>query len=40
MGPSSFMLLHREHWPEWEGEAEVRQMFDGPGVPTPSLAAR
>ena len=26
-----FMLLHIEHWPEWEGEAEVRQMFDGLG---------
>jgi hypothetical protein len=26
-----FMILHKEHWPEWEGEAEVRQMFDGAG---------
>ncbi len=24
-----FMELHREHWPEWNGEAEVRQIFDG-----------
>jgi len=23
-----FMDLHRQHWPEWEGETEVRQMFD------------
>ena len=21
------MQLHLEHWPEWEGETEVRQMF-------------
>lgn len=28
-----FMELHRIHWPEWEGETEVRQMFDGPGCP-------
>ena len=28
-----FMALHLEHWPEWEGECEIRQMFaegDGP----------
>jgi hypothetical protein len=24
-----FMELHRLHWPGWEGETEVRQMFDG-----------
>ena len=23
----SFMELHRKHWPGWEGETEVRQMF-------------
>ena len=22
-----FMDLHRKHWPGWEGESEVRQMF-------------
>ena len=22
-----FMELHRKHWPDWEGETEVRQMF-------------
>jgi hypothetical protein len=22
-----FMDLHREHWPGWEGETEVRQVF-------------
>ena len=27
------MELHRQHWPEWEGETEVRQMFEGPGCP-------
>jgi hypothetical protein len=29
-----FMRLAREHWPEWEGECEIRQMFgpdDFPG---------
>jgi hypothetical protein len=29
----SFMELHRQHWPEWEGETELRQMFEGPGCP-------
>ncbi len=24
----AFMELHREHWPGWEGEAELRQIFD------------
>ncbi|HWX55828.1 MAG TPA: YciI family protein [Verrucomicrobiae bacterium] len=24
----AFMELHRKHWPEWEGETEVRQMGD------------
>lgn len=23
-----FMELHREHWPGWEGETELRQMFE------------
>ena len=31
-----FMELHKKHWPGWEGETEVRQMFDskdcGPNV--------
>jgi len=22
-----FMELHRQHWPEWEGETEIRQIF-------------
>ena len=22
-----FMELHKKHWPEWEGETEVRQMY-------------
>jgi hypothetical protein len=25
-----FMELHRVHWPEWEGETEVRPFMDGP----------
>jgi hypothetical protein len=23
-----FMEVHKEHWPGWEGETEVRQIFD------------
>ena len=23
-----FMELHKQHWPGWEGETEIRQMFD------------
>ena len=23
-----FMELHREHWKSWEGESEIRQLFD------------
>lgn len=29
-----FMELHRDHWPGWEGETEVRQVF-GPDDYTP-----
>jgi hypothetical protein len=28
-----FMQLHKDHWPDWEGEAEIRQMFDAPSKP-------
>jgi hypothetical protein len=28
---TEFMELHRRHWPEFEGESEVRPMFD-PGM--------
>lgn len=28
-----FMEVHREHWPGWEGEAEVRQIFGPPDAP-------
>jgi hypothetical protein len=24
---SRFMKLHREHWPQWQGEAKVLQVF-------------
>jgi hypothetical protein len=34
-----FMELHLEHWPEWEGETEVRQMFEGEGCPDPEALA-
>ena len=27
---SRFMQLHNEHWPGWEGESEIRQIFDAP----------
>jgi hypothetical protein len=23
-----FMELHRQHWPGWEGESEIRQIFE------------
>jgi hypothetical protein len=26
-GAMHFMELHRQHWPEWEGETEIRQIF-------------
>jgi hypothetical protein len=26
-GAQQFMDLHRQHWPEWEGETEVRQIM-------------
>jgi hypothetical protein len=25
-----FMDLHKQHWPEWEGETEIRLMAEGP----------
>jgi hypothetical protein len=27
---SRFMELHRKHWPGWEGETEIRQVFTAP----------
>lgn len=33
----SFMELHREHWPEWEGVCEMRPMF-GFGATTAAVA--
>jgi hypothetical protein len=26
-GADRFMELHKKHWPGWEGETEVRQMY-------------
>jgi hypothetical protein len=26
-----FMDIHKEHWPEWSGETEVRQIVSQPG---------
>jgi hypothetical protein len=31
-----FMELHNKHWPGWEGETEVRQMFGPEGCPSPA----
>ncbi|HET9250551.1 MAG TPA: YciI family protein [Candidatus Eisenbacteria bacterium] len=28
-----FMEAHMEHWPGWEGETEIRQLYDGAPVP-------
>src|SRR5262245_1054244 len=25
-----FMQLHKDHWPGWEGESEIRQIFEAP----------
>lgn len=25
-----FMDLHLQHWPEWEGETELRELMEGP----------
>jgi len=29
-----FMELHKKHWPGWEGETEVRQMFGPDEMPS------
>jgi hypothetical protein len=29
-----FMELHKKHWPGWEGETEVREMYGPEGFPT------
>ena len=31
-----FMELHKKHWPGWEGETEVRQMFGSDDFPCKS----
>jgi hypothetical protein len=28
---SRFLQLHKQHWPGWEGEVEIRQLFGPPG---------
>ena len=35
-GAVQFMELHRKHWPGWEGETEIRQIF-GPEDFDPTL---
>ena len=32
-----FMELHKQHWPGWEGETEVRQMFGPEDFPCNGL---
>jgi hypothetical protein len=32
-GAQRFMDLHRVHWPEWEGEMDIRQIFGPEEVP-------
>lgn len=32
-GAEKFMELHRKYWPGWEGETEIRQMFDPCDMP-------
>jgi hypothetical protein len=29
-----FMALHQEHWKGWEGEVELRQLYEPPGGPS------
>jgi hypothetical protein len=35
-----FMELHKKHWPGWEGETEVRQMFGPEEMPCRPSSAR
>ena len=30
----TFMELHRQHWPGWDGETEIRQIFGPEDFPT------
>lgn len=30
----NFMELHRQHWPGWDGETEIRQIFGPEDFPT------
>src|SRR3979411_1587708 len=32
-GAVRFMELHKKHWPGWEGEAEIRQIFGREACP-------
>jgi hypothetical protein len=32
-GAVRFMELHKKHWPGWEGETEIRQMFGPEDMP-------
>jgi hypothetical protein len=40
----NFMELHKQHWPSWEGETEVRQIFGPEEMPpqcrTPSATSQ
>jgi hypothetical protein len=34
-----FLELHKKHWPGWEGECEIRQLYDAPAF-KPEVARR
>lgn len=34
-----FMQAHLEHWPGWEGESEIRQVFDATDFAAPGPKA-
>jgi hypothetical protein len=39
-GAVRFMELHKKHWPGWEGETEVRQIFGPQSCTGPELSAQ
>ena len=36
---TQFMELHQKHWPGWEGECEIRQLYDAAAC-KPEVAGR
>jgi hypothetical protein len=35
-----FMELHKQYWPGWEGETEIRQIFGPEGISSESVDAK